>query len=61
MNSPTSILDTNLEGIGGSLTPVVTDVSVMVIEESGITSFPSTLICCSEPAGSRGQRTGGGE
>ena len=45
MDSPTSILDTNLEGISGSPASIVTDVSVMVVEESGMTSSPSSLIC----------------
>ena len=45
MNFPASILDTNLEGISGSPAPMVTDVSVMVVEESGMTSSPSSLIC----------------
>ena len=45
MNFPASILDTNLEWISGSPAPMVTDVSVMVVEESGMTSSPSSLIC----------------
>ena len=43
-NSPASILDTNLEGIGGSPAPMVTGVSVMV-GGSGMLSSPSSLIC----------------
>ena len=45
MDFPTSILDTNLEGVSESPASMVTDVSVMVVEESGMTSSPSSLIC----------------
>ena len=45
MNFPASILDTSLEEIGGSPAPMVNDVSLMIVEESGMTSSPSSLIC----------------
>ena len=40
---------------------MVTDVSVMAGKELGVIFSPNCLICCSEPAGSREPRTGGGE
>ena len=44
------LLDINLEGIGGSSDPMVTDVSVMVDIRVGYNISPSFLICCSKPA-----------